>query len=351
MKGTYVPKYYDENALDGAQQIAGTDTSEPTWTDEPAQAPEPTADPVPAATDTPPVEIPQMGEPAAPQPTFDDTFKERLGFSIAEVESILGEVETLKKRTFVEDPELVADDEFLKNLIRTYKRDGNILEFVEATQTDYKNMSAEEIVKYDIRKAEPGIPEYLVNRKYARIREDLGWNEALESGTPEERDFNEAMNWQANKLREKYVEQGKKFAVPERKIPESQPSHDQAKMDAAKAAVDNFMASAPVKEFLSSKSLQYGDFVFATDPNEVLDLIQDPVKLYKKFENPDGTHDAQKFLKWYALAPDPDKPFQLASASSKAKGELEIIKEIKNPSDDTPKQPVLNGKKTLTWGV
>lgn len=343
LKGTFVPRGYDENNPEGVP-IDG----QPPEPSAPAATPDET--PEPAAVDAPVPE--QMPEPPAADlqpPVFDDLFKERLGFSVQEVEAMLGEVETLKKRNFVDDPMFVADDEFSKNFMQVYKNGGNVLEFVEAAKTDYTKMSVEEIVKYDIRKATPGIPEHLVNLKYARVRGDLGWSESLEAGTPEERDFNEAMEWQANEIRKKYVEQGKKFAIPERKIPESQPQPDIAAQVAKNRA--DLMAEPAMISLMQAKKISYGGTEFVVDPGKILEMAADFSQVSKYLLKPDGTIDHPKLFKWLGFLPDMDTIDKKVPSNSTAQGKLEIIKEIKNPSDALPAKPEHNGRKTIDWGV
>lgn len=326
--------FNDEPEIPATEVVEQVEAApEPPAPMEPA-APEPVVA-EPAAVPEPPVQA----EPEPPAQQFEDIFKQRLGMDISAVEAALKEVEALKQRPTLEDPELLADDDFLKGLVLTYKRGGNVLDYVEYNRTDFSKMSPEEIVKYDLRKTYKDAPESVISRKYRDHMASLGWTDDLEEGSPEKKEFMEALNWNAGQLREKLMEQGKKFAIPERK-PQEPVQQDSAKLEAeAQAYLDQLVKSAPVTEMTAQKSVKYGDFQFSVDPTEVVSMLMDNTKLFSNFINPDGTQNTAKLLKWVALAQDPEKVINAAVAERVAKERIKILEEMKNPSPPEPVAP------------
>lgn len=306
----------------------------------PVDPPEPAAEPVMVD----PIEPVAPPDPVVvPEPTFEEIFEQRFGKKIPEVESVFKEVESLKQRPFVEDPELVADDDFLKDFIRNYKRNGNVAEYLEVRATDFSKMTAEEVVKYVIRKSKPNAPESVINREYRERLRSLGHSDDLEAGTSEHKDYLEAVEWQASELREKLAEQSKKFAIPQRTAP---PAQDTANLEEqAREYLSTVLSSAPVTEMMAAKTLKYGDFAYSIDPQKVVSMLSNDQELFKHFLNPDGTQDTAKYLKWIALAPDPVSAINAAVSAAVAKERIKWLAEIKNPSTpDNPAPPPVNGK-------
>ncbi len=299
--------------------------------------PEPSAEPEP---DPPAAEV--IPEPVAPepQPSFEEMLKQRLGLELSEVESRLKETEALKQRTFVDDPELLADDDWLKDFVKTYKRGGDVLKYLEVTKTDYGKMTPEEVIMYDIRSnSKPGTPQFLIDKKYQQALAELGHLEDMEPDSQEYKNFRQALEWTAGELRNTLAEQGKKFAVPERKPQDQQPGNDAIAIEEAKKYVDDLMKSAPVMGLRASKAIKIGDFSLAVEPDEVVSMVTDNQKLFSHFTNPDGTQNTEKLLKWVALAPNIDKAFESAVADGVAKAKLEWLKELKNPSEPRTEKP------------
>lgn len=274
-----------------------------------------------------------------PQPSFEEVLKQRLGYDLSEVESRLKEAEALKQRTFVDDPELLADDDWLKDFVKTYKRGGDVLKYLEVTKTDYGKMTPEEVIMYDIRaNSKPGTPQFLLDRKYQQALAELGHLDDMEPDSQEFKNFRQALEWTATELRNSLAEQGKKFAVPERKPQEPQAPNDLA-IEEARKYVDDLMKSAPVMELRANKVVKIGNFSLAVEPDEVVSMVTDNQKLFSHFTNPDGTQNTEKLLKWVALAPNIDRAFESAVSDGIAKARLEWLKELKNPSEPRTEKP------------
>lgn len=308
----------------------------------------PTEEPV---VETPPVvptaEVvdPPVVEPAAPiaaEPDFESIFREKIGMDTKEVAAIVEEYAALKKRKFIDDEELVATSELEKDFLRTSKRQGDVKAFVDTVYADYAKMTPEEIIKHDILSADPSMPKILLERKYKAKLVELGWSNELES---DDKEFGEIINYEANKLKAKYIENAQKYKVPEKA---NAPQVDNAELQAQYQR--ELMDNEAVKNLQLTKKVVFGEFEYATDPNDVVGMIADPSKLALKFTNQDGSPNVPKMLKWYALAPDPDAVIKLAVDSALKKQKLEAIKQEVNPVEPAPAAPV-TGTPTIKWGV
>lgn len=303
------------------------------------------------AGETPPVApaaepiTPAVAEPAAPtpaEPDFESIFREKIGMDPKEVAAIVEEYTALKKRKFIDDEELVATSDFEKDLLRTIKRGGDPKSFVNSVYTDYAKMTAEEIIKHDILSEDPSMPKGLLERKYKARLLEFGWSDELE---PDDKEFNEILGYESNKLRLKHAEIAQKYKVPEKA---NAPQVDSSELQAQYQR--ELMDNEAVKNLQLTKKVVFGEFEYATDPNEVVGMIADPSKLALKFTKPDGSADIDKMLKWYALASDPDAAIKLAVDSALKKQKLEVIKQDVNPAEPSPAAPV-TGTPTIRWGV
>lgn len=282
-----------------------------------------------------PVEEP-AAPPAEPQPVDHDAIlRERLGMGIEDVEALKKEYESIKGKPFVDDPELVPDDEFLKNFIKVYKRGGNAAEYLEAMTTDFSKMSAEDIVKYEVRKANPGLPEKFINRKVKDFLQ-REFNFQDEYDDDEDRAYaEELLRMYAERKRAEFDESRKKFQIPERKQPE--PDVD---VQAEVERFNNYVKENPVtRSITESKKVAFGDFNYQVDPENLVASATDSTQFFSKFSKQDGGIDLEKFFKVDAIATDPDGFLKAYGAHVIAKAKIEWLKELKNPSSDPVTKP------------
>ncbi len=266
---------------------------------------------------------------------------ERLGAPEDEIKQRLTEVERLRKLA-VEDEELVPDDDFLKNIVRSYKNGGKAVleQYIEAMSVDFSAMKPEEVVEYSIRKElGKGAPKSEIARAYKARLAGMGWEEGLEPGTPEYNDFQESLAWNANNLREKLAREQQSFKIPERQQP-APPAVDQAAIDAYISQTRNDSAS---RSLLEQKAVKVGDFQLPVDPESLIGQALDTGAFLKNFIKQDGSVDYGKFYQVAAIAVmGPDEFNKRAVADAVAAEKLKWIAATKNPSDPDPK-PVNNG--------
>lgn len=284
-----------------------------------------------------PIEEPAT-PPAEPQPVDHDAIlRERLGMSVEEIETLKQEYESMKGKPFVDDPELVPDDEFLKNFIKVYKRGGSAAEYLEAMTTDFSKMSAEDIVKYEMRKANPGLPEKFINRKVKDfLQKEFNFQEEYDD--EEDKVYaEELLRMYADRKRAEFEESKKKFQIPERK----QPNDDvQAEVQAEVDRFNSYVKENPVtKSIMESKKVAFGDFNYQVDPESLVTSATDSAQFFSKFSKKDGGIDLEKFFKVDAIASDPDQFLKAYAAHEIAKAKIEWLKELKNPSSDPVTKP------------
>ena len=297
---------------------------------------------VPVHTELP-TETPAATEPPAQTISFEEQFKSMLGMSPSDLEVQLKELATLKQRPVLEDAELLPDDDFLKDFIKAYKRGGNKVasDYLLAATADYMGMSHEQILKQDVRLRNPGASDFILEAEYKKELRNLGWVEDMEAGSPEDKLFSEYLSYKANQLRTKFSEEAKKFQIPERK--ESPTVDDTEAARLMEEYRNELMSHQSVKVLQQAKAVSIGGFSLAVEPERIAEMILDSSKLIGLFQNQDGSQNIDKMLKWYALAPDPDKAIELASNAAVAKAKVEWLRDLKNPSTEPLRQAPATG--------
>jgi hypothetical protein len=300
--------------------------------DPPAEAPvETPTEPVVEPTKEPVREPTTEPEPTPPNP--DDLIRERLGLTVEQIENLKTEYESLKGKPVVDDPELIPDDDFLKNFVKTYKRNGDVTAYLEAMTTDYDKMSAEQIVKYEVRKANPGLSDRLIQRKVNDyMRQNFGFQDEFES-EEDEADFQELLRVYADQKKAELKENQKKFQIPERK---EQVVED----DGAVERFTQFVEDHPTtKSVADGKKVAFGDFNFQVDPQELKEAAIDSSKFFTLFSNERGEIDLDKYYKVTAFAKDPNTFLKAYTAHELAKAKIEWLRELKNPSVEASDKP------------
>jgi len=293
---------------------------------------EPAAEPVAVQTETP---------PAAEPVDIGRLISERLGAPEDEIKQRLTEIERLRKLA-VEDEELVPDDDFLKNIVRSYKNGGKAVleQYIEAMSVDFSAMKPEEVVEYSIRR-ELGkdAPKSVVERSYKAKLAEFGWEEGLEPGTPEHQAFQESLAWNANNMREKLAKEQQAFKIPERQVKAAEPAIDQAAIDAYTSQTRNDNAT---RALLEQKAVKVGEFSLPIEPDNLVNQAIDTNSFLKNFIKEDGSVDYSKFYQVAAIAAiGPDEFYRKSVADAVAAEKLKWIAATKNPSDPDPK-PVTN---------
>jgi hypothetical protein len=292
----------------------------------PAEPAAPTIEPIPAAE---PVDIGKL-------------ISERLGATEDEIRSQLSQMERLKKLA-VEDEELVPDDDFLKNIVRSYKNGGKAVleQYIDAMSVDFATMTPEQVVEYNVRRElGKGAPKSVIEKSYRAKLAEFGWEEDLVAGTPEHQAFQESLTWNADKLREKLASEQQSFKIPERQAKAAEPGIDQAAID---AYISQTRSDISTRNLLEQKAVKIGEFQVSVDPESLVSQALDTNSFLQKFIKQDGSVDYAKFYQMAAIAEiGPEEFYRKSVADAVAAEKLKWIAATKNPTTDDPK-PVDNG--------
>jgi len=291
-----------------------------------------TETPIEATVVETPVETPAeepIDTPVEPVavPQFEDQFKEKFGFGLDQLEKTLTDYDGMKDRKFIEDDELVADDDFLKDFVRNYKRGGDAKSYLEAMTVDYGKMSPEDVIKHDLRKNNPSANSEYIDFEYNRIV-DSKFGAIEDEGKKAE-----FIDYYAAGIRKNLSEAQKQFKIPERVQPE--PVETEA-VD-IEAITREIQSNASTKSLIESKKVVFGDFNYEVDAEKLVQQTIDGSWFDTNFKTEDGSLDMPKWYKAMAIIRDPDGFLASNNAHVAAKAVEAHITGLKNPSDENPK--------------
>jgi len=320
------------------------------WKDEDFPEPQPTAEMTTDAPATPEaVEIPADPAPvaevpetqpevAAPSFDIDKEIETRFGRPLSEVQKDLERVQELERLSLPDDEirELIKSDEFLQNFARAYGRGGKKVaeEYVEALTKDFSKFTAEQLVEHSVQRRMPGAPKSVLEAEFKKELASMGLTEDLEPGTPEHQRYSEYLAWKAGELREKFSKEQESFKIPERQ--KQEPSAAQPIDQEAITKYEQSLKSSPdTLGLVASKSVSFGDFTLAVEPEELVNQAIDTTAFFKQFSKNDGTPDYKKFYEMAAIAKvGPQRFAEMVAKAAEAKERLKWVKDIKNPSSE-----------------
>lgn len=311
-----------------AEPVASEPTPDPVIND-----PQPLAEPVADVIET---------IPASEPVDIGKLISERFGATEDEIKRQLSEMDRLR-RLAVEDEELVPDDDFLKNIVRSYKNGGKAVleQYIEAMSVDFAAMTPEQVVEYNVRREHgKGAPKSVIDRAYKAKLAEFGWEEDLVAGTPEHQAFQESLAWNANNMREKLAKEQQAFKIPERQQRAAEPGIDQAAIDAYVSQTRN---DASTRSLMEQKAVKIGEFQVPVDPESLVSQALEINTFLQKFIKQDGSVDYAKFYQIAAIAEiGPEEFYRKSVAGAVAAEKLKWISATKNPATTDPK-PVDNG--------
>ena len=336
----------EENVIKSVKIAPSPETAEPqdvetsqTPPEEVSDTPEDETQDIPDSTpddkeENPDGELPN--EPIDP----NEVLRKHIGMTIDEFEDVKKKYEQLKDRPYVEDPELIPDDDFTKDLIRSYKRGGKdaFLNYLKAQTTDFGSMSDEEIVKYELRQKHPDMKGKFFDRMYQDyLRKEFGFQDEYENDEDQEY-ASERLRLHAQQQRQRFSEELKKFQVPDRQA--SQGNEPDPEIEKTVQEFVRAVETDPAtKSVITDKKVTFDDFNYQVDPDSLKAAALDGSNLFKLFFNDDGSMDLDKFYKVVAIAKDPNAFLKARDAHIVAKAKVEFLREIKNPSEDPKPKP------------
>lgn len=268
--------------------------------------------------ETPPVEKVETPE----QPSFEDMVRQKFGLAPEELQQQLEVAQSYKDKVVLDDPELVPDEDFLKDLIRHRKRGGNVEEYLAAKAVDYTKMTAEEVIKHKLRKDNPGLPEKFINRKFEAFKSSA-------VADMEEDEAQEYLNFEADQIRKNLIDEQSKFKIPERKVEE--PSFDAKSVEEFERKILN---DPFVKGLKEAKKVSFGDFNFEVNPDDLVESALSGTWLNQFFT--EQGPDMERLLKVTAIAQNLEEFLRTRDAHIASQVEARLRKELVNPSDPTP---------------
>lgn len=215
-------------------------------------------------------------------------------------------------------------DEFSLGALEYYKSTGDLTPYIEAKSVDYTKMPDEEILRRDLRRAYSELSdddfELLYKTKVVdRFRLDDIY------GEDEQRVGKIELKYAAKDVRDKFIEEQKKFTAPV--VEKSSQQEDMTKW------FESVKADPATQQLLSGKRVSSSTGAnFEVDPNAILDQTYDTNKFFQNFIGSDGQTDLNKWYKTLAFVNNMEAYEKTIWDSARAEGKREMFDEIKNPA-------------------
>lgn len=272
------------------QQTIGEPASQPIVikTETPPTAPAPEPPPVATTTAAQPAEPAKTEPPSlqteptvvpptqtAPEPakvqTWQEVLKQQPDTVLKEI-GLDADVVNLSKQ-IKDNPQMAA---FFKH----WKDNGDVTSYLRELSTDYTKMPSDEVMRHQLRteypKATPKQLEYLFQEKVMKAYNlDSEDPEILERGK-------ELLEAEADRHRDKFVDNQKKFLIP--KPPEPKAAEPDLQAQQQQQFVESYkskMGDDPLtKNIIATKQFSYGEgddkFNYPVDPNVLMNFLYDP---------------------------------------------------------------------------
>ena len=247
--------------------------------------------------------------------------------------------------------ELGIDDDG-KKILEAYKQ-GKLDEFVSIKNTNYDNMSDEEILRLDIAQKYPNL---------SKEKLDVLYNKKLSSyGLTDEYDEDAIaigkiqLEAEMSSVREGLKTKQSEYQIAEYKVP-NQVNQEQER--ARQQEFTNYINSLPdFQKFEKDRSVKFGEVNFVV-PNE-LDLKRatvDPEFYFSGFMNPDKSIKSEKWIKAWTYANNAEMVEKALIDYGKSLGRKESDEALRNPSSRNAQgetlatQPAIKIKGWVNYG-
>jgi hypothetical protein len=291
----------------------------------------------PATPTTPKVEIPEVVTPQKEETTVtsqwqtvlknqkpDDVLKE-LGYD-EKVVNFLKEAKTL-------DPKMVA---FLEH----WKNNGDVKAYLSALSTDFKTMKPEEVMRHQLREANPELDARQLETLYKikvtnryKLDPEIFSEEEVEEGRVE-------LMSDAKPIRAALAQEQEKLFIPQPPAKEPQVdvyAEQQRKEAESRQEIKNLINADPFyREVLANGKLKIGEGDEAfnypmKNPEEAVSILYDNNRLAAKLFDENGLPNMKLQLAIAALIEDDDKFFKANAKHYKSVGGKSAIEPIENP--------------------
>lgn len=256
--------------------------------------------------------------------------------------------EVLKQKPDTEVLKALGFEDKWIGLLNHAKGGGDLKEYMEALSTDISKMSAEDVMRRQLRAEHPEMDKEDFDEYYRmKVTETYKLDPDMFSETDVKRG-KIMLNADVKKIREQMVTEQQKYLLSPI---EAKPSPEVAAYKAEKEqsvkdleAYKNALTNDPyVKEFVKTKKIKIGDgedsFIYESkNPQNVLDVLIDGKLAAQKLRNGDGSHNIQKQTLIGAILDDDLTLFTELAKHYKTIGGKEALMPIENASGkiDTP---------------
>lgn len=234
-------------------------------------------------------------------------------------ETVKSQKEIVKETVPYEFP-----DEFSKNMVEYYKTHGDVKPYVQ-NNVDYSKLEAIDLIKRQIATENEGLSERAINALVAKEMEQF----KIEEDTPEdERTLREELlGVKANKLRNKFTEEQKKFMAPEKP---SVNIEDWKNKVSENGSTKNLVTNKAIP-FKFGEGGDMSEFNLEVDnPQSLVEMTVDNTEFFKKFINEKGETNFDLWYKVAAYVSNPNAFESLLVNHGKSIGTESVAKEIKN---------------------
>ncbi len=255
------------------------------------------------------------------------------------------------------------------NMLKHRKTTGSYKDYLEAMSVNYKDMSAEEIMRRDLRQQNPGLPPAVFERLYhKKITQGYDLDPDL-AASPEDTELGqELLKQDAEKVRSKFLEKQAQFTIQDKDLKAEAIAAQESERLEQQRQVETFkntlISDANIKGLLQNKviTLDAGNglkFNYEVqNPQETLDLLLDQ----QKYADTMTTKDSQgnpipnvaKMTLLALVAKDPEKVFNALINHGKSLGKQAFVSELENAGSSSTTavvEPMTLGQAFLKNGV
>lgn len=229
-------------------------------------------------------------------------------------------------------------DDFIKDAVEYYNKTGTLTPYLEATSVNYEEMSDEKIMRRELERANPTLSAKAIERLYNR---DVVSKYSLDVDKYDEEEVElgkELLKADASKLREKYVDEQKKFTQPE--VAETKQEDTVNQEEAMAQWTQTVSQSDYTKDMLENKRIlvSYGDDKFSYEvenPEDLQAMTLDNNKFFSLFKDENGQVDFDRWYRVLAFAIDPEVYDSSLISHGQELGQEKVVSDLKNPTKPT----------------
>ena len=229
-------------------------------------------------------------------------------------------------------------DDFIKDAVEYYNKTGTLTPYLEATSVNYEEMSDEKIMRRELERTNPTLSAKAIERLYNR---DVVSKYSLDVDKYDEEEVElgkELLKADASKLREKYVDEQKKFTQPE--VAETKQEDTVNQEEVMAQWTQTVSQSDYTKDMLENKRIlvSYGDDKFSYEvenPEDLKAMTLDNNKFFSLFKDENGQVDFDRWYRVLAFAIDPEVYDSSLISHGQELGQEKVVSDLKNPTKPT----------------